>query len=154
MQELSFAEIMSYASIAEDNAIAFYQGAAAMAKRPEVKKFLQELVKMEQGHKRHLADLLAKFEKTGKIPKLRKEIHTLGYAEYIKPAAIDGDASYREVIEAAMVKEREAIGTYEKLALYIDDPDAKKVFTILHEEEKKHLKTFETEYDDLTNQNW
>jgi rubrerythrin len=154
MQELSFAEIMSYATIAEDNAIAFYQGAAAKAKRPAVKKFLEELAGMERAHKRHLEELLKKFEKTGKIPKLRKEIHTLGYAEYIKPVAIDAEASYREVLEAAMAKEREAVGTYEKLALYVDDPDAKQVFTILHEEEKKHLKTFETEYDDLTNQNW
>jgi rubrerythrin len=53
-----------------------------------------------------------------------------------------------------MVKEREAVGTYEKLALFVDDPDAKQVFKILHEEEQKHLKRFETEYDDLTNQNW
>jgi rubrerythrin len=153
MQEVSFAEIMSYAKIAEDNAIAFYQGAAARAKRPEVKTFLGA-GRMEQGHKRHLEDLLKKFEKTGKIPRLHKEIHTLGYAEYIKPATLDADASYREVLEAAMVKEREAVATYEKLALYVEDPDAKKVFTILHEEEQKHLKRFETEYDDLTNQNW
>jgi len=154
MQELSFAEIMSYAKIAEDNAIAFYRSAAAKAQRPEVKAFLEELVKMEQGHKRHLEELLKKFEKTGRIPKLHKEIHTLGYAEYIKPATIDADASYKEVLEAAMVKEREAVATYEKLALYVEDPDAKQVFGILHGEEQKHLKRFETEYDDLTNQNW
>jgi rubrerythrin len=154
MQELSFAEIMSYAKIAEDNAIAFYQGAAAKAARPEVKTFLAELVKMEQAHKRHLEELIAKFEKSKKIPKLHKEIHTLGYAEYIKPVAIDADASYKDVLEAAMVKEREAVVTYEKLSIYVDDPDAKQVFKLLLEEEKKHLKRFETEFDDLTNQNW
>lgn len=154
MQELSFAEIMSYARIAEDNAIAFYQGAAEKASRPEVKSFLAELVKMEQGHKRHLAELLAKFEKTGKIPKLHKEIQTLGYAEYAQPVALGADASYREVLEAAMIKEREAVATYEKLALYVDDPDAKQVFRLLHGEEQKHLARFEREYDDLTNQNW
>jgi rubrerythrin len=154
MQELSFAEIMSYAKIGEDNAIAFYQNAAKKASRKEVRQFLEELVKMEQAHKKHLEELLAKFEKSGKIPKLRKEIHTLGYAEYVKPVTLDADSSYREVLEAAMGKEREAVATYEKLALYVDDPDAKKVFTLLHEEEKKHLKRFESEYDDLTNQNW
>ena len=154
MQEVSFAEIMSYAKIAEDNAIAFYQGAAAKAQRPAVKTFLEELVKMEQGHKRHLEELLKKYEKSGKFPKLHKEIQTLGYAEYIKPVAIDADASYKDVLEAAMVKEREAVATYEKLAIYVDDPEAKKVFQLLLEEEKKHLKRFETEYDDLTNQNW
>jgi rubrerythrin len=154
MQEVSFAEIISYAKIAEDNAIAFYQGAAAKAKRPAVRAFLEELVKMEQGHKRHLEELLKKIEKTGKIPKLHKEIQSLGYADYIKPAGIEADASYKDVLEAAMAKEREAVATYEKLALYIDDADAKKVFLLLHEEEQKHLKRFETEYDDLTNQNW
>jgi rubrerythrin len=154
MQEVSFAEVMSYAKIAEDNAAGFYQGAAAKAARPEVKAFLLELAGMEQEHKRHLEELLKKFEKTGRIPRLHKEIHTLGYAEYIKPAALDADASYREVLEAAMLKEREAVATYEKLALYVDDPEAKRVFTLLHAEEQKHLKRFETEYDDLTNQNW
>lgn len=154
MQELSFAEIMSYAKIAEDNAIAFYQAAAAKAARPEVKAFLSELVKMEQGHKRHLEELITKFERSKKIPKMHKEIHTLGYAEYIKPVAIDADASYKEVLEAAMAKEREAVETYDKLATYVDDADARQVFKLLLEEEKKHLKRFETEYDDLTNQNW
>jgi len=154
MQEVSFAEIISYAKIAEDNAIAFYQGAAAKAKRPEVRTFLLELVKMEQGHKHHLEELLKKIEKTGKIPKLHKEIQTLGYADYVKPAVLEADASYKEVLEAAMVKEREAVATYEKLALYVDDPEAKQVFGLLHGEEQKHLKRFETEYDDLTNQNW
>ena len=154
MQELSFAEIMSYAKIAEDNAIAFYKSASARASRPEVRKFLDELVGMEQRHKQHLEDLLAKFEKSKRVPKLHKEVHTLGYADYIKPVTIDADASYREVIEAAMLKEREAVATYEKLALYVEDPEAKQVFELLHREEQKHLKSFETEYDDLTNQSW
>ena len=154
MQELTFAEIMSYARIAEDNAIAFYQGAAAKASRPEVKKFLEELAKMEQAHKRHLEELIQKVEKSGKVPKLRKAVQTLGYAEYVKPVALDADADYKEVLEAAMVKEREAVTTYETLARLVDDPDAKKVFELLHREEQKHLQGFETEYDDLTNQNW
>jgi rubrerythrin len=109
---------------------------------------------MEQGHKRHLEELLKKYEKTGKVPKLHKEIQTLGYADYVQPVALGADASYREVLEAAMVKEREAVATYEKLALYVDDPDAKQVFRLLHGEEQKHLARFEREYDDLTNQNW
>jgi len=154
MHEVSFAEIISYAKIAEDNAIAFYRGAAAKAKRPAVRTFLEELVKMEQGHKRHLEELLKKIEKTGKIPKLHKEVHSLGYAAYIQPAAIDAESSYKDVLEAAIAKEREAVVTYEKLALYIDDPEARQVFSLLHEEEQKHLRRFETEYDDLTNQNW
>jgi len=154
MQELSFAEIMSYATIAEDNAIAFYKGAAAKASQASVKKFLEELAAMELGHKRHLEELIKKFEKSKRIPKLHKEIHTLGYAEFIKPFVLDADATYKEALEAAMVKEREAVATYEKLAIYIDDPDAKEVFTLLLDEEKKHLKRFETEYDDLTIQNW
>jgi rubrerythrin len=154
MQELSFAEIMSYAKVAEDNAIAFYQGAAAKASRPEVKKFLLELVAMEQAHKRHLEELLAKVERSGKVPRMRKAVQTLGYAEYVKPAPIDADADYKAVLEAAMVKEREAVLTYETLARLVDDADAKQVFELLHREEQRHLQGFEREYDDLTNQNW
>jgi len=154
MQEPSFAEIMSYAKIAEDNAIAFYSAAAAKASRPEVKAFLEELVKMEQGHKRHLEQLLAKSEKTGRVPKIAREAQGLGYAEYVKPVALGPDASYKEVLEAAMVKERESVETYDKLATFVDDPEAKQVFELLRGEEKKHLARFEREYDDATNQNW
>jgi rubrerythrin len=154
MQELSFAEIMSYAKIAEDNAIAFYQSAAAKAKRPEVRKFLEELAQMERAHKRHLEELIQKVEKSGTVPKLRRAVQTLGYAQYVKPTALDADADYKEVLEAAMVKEREAVTTYETLARLVDDPEARKVFEMLHREELKHLQGFENEYDDLTNQNW
>lgn len=154
MQELSFAEIMSYATIAEDNAIAFYKGAAAKASQASVKKYLEELAAMELGHKRHLEGLIKKFEQSKRIPKLDKEVQNLGFAALIKPVALDADVSYKEAVEAAMVKEREAVAMYEKLSIYVDDPDAKQVFKLLLEEEKKHLKRFETEYDDLTNQNW
>jgi len=154
MQELSFAEIMSYATIAEDNAIAFYKGAAAKASQASVKKFLEELAAMELGHKRHLEELIKKFEKSKRIPKLHKETQTLGYAQFVKPVTLGADSTYKEALEAAMVKERESVAMYEKLAIYVDDPDAKQVFTLLFEEEKKHLKRFETEYDELTIQNW
>ena len=66
--------------------------------------------------------------------------------------ALDADASYREVIEAAMIKEKEAIETYENLFHYVEDPDAKKLFELLLEEERKHLKRFETEFEDLQDQ--
>jgi len=113
MQELSFAEIMSYATIAEDNAIAFYRGDAAKASQASVKMLLEELAAMEVGHKRHLEELIRKFEKSKRIPKLHKEVHTLGYAEFIKPITLDADASYKDALEAGMVKEREAVATYE-----------------------------------------
>jgi rubrerythrin len=148
MQELSFAEIMSYATIAEDNAIAFYKGAAAKA-RGEVKSSTGSW-RMEQG----TSATSKSFSSSSRRQDRLRKVHTLGYAEFIKPVTLDADTSYKEALEAAMVKERDAVATYEKLAIYIDDPDAKQVFTLLHEEEKKHLKRFETEYDDLTNQNW
>ena len=50
------------------------------------------------------------------------------------------------------IKEKEAIEMYEHLANYVDDPDAKKLFELLVEAEKKHLKQFEDDYEDLQNQ--
>ena len=46
----------------------------------------------------------------------------------------------------------EAIETYEHLYHYVDDEDAKKLFELLLEEEKKHLKQFETEFEDMQDQ--
>jgi len=36
----------------------------------------------------------------------------------------------------------------------VDDAEAKKLFNLLAQEEKKHLKRFEEEYDDLQDQKY
>ena len=152
MEEITFTEIISYAKIAEDNASKFYLDAAANASQSNVKELLEALAAQEQKHKEYLEELDAKIKQKGTVPEVHEKVRNLGYAKMIEPSALDADASYKDVIEVAMVKEKEAIETYEHLMNYVDDPDAKKLFGLLLEEERRHLQQFEKEFEDLQDQ--
>ncbi len=154
MEDITFSEIISYAKIAEENAKKFYLDAARNAKNSNVREYLESLAEEEQGHIERLDALLARVQENGTVPSVGEEVKTLGYDDLVKGASIDEDATYKEVLEAAIVKEKEAASAYDKFARYIDDTDAAKLFRLLAEEERKHLKRFEEEYDDLQNQNY
>jgi rubrerythrin len=152
MEEITFTEIISYAKIAEDNARKFYLDAAANASQSNVKELLEALAAQEEKHKEYLDELDAKIKAKGTVPEIHEKVRNLGYAKMIEPSSLDADASYKDVIEVAMVKEKEAIETYEHLMHYVDDPDAKKLFGLLLEEERRHLQQFEKEFEDLQDQ--
>ena len=155
MEELTFSEIISYAKIAEDHAKKFYLDAAKVANLSNVKEFLKALAEEEQGHSDRLDALQKNLKKKGVVPKVHEAINTFGYADYIKPVdQLDEDATYKDVLEVGMAKEKEAIQSYEKFSRYVDDQEAKKLFNLLAQEEKKHLKRFEEEYDDLQDQSY
>jgi rubrerythrin len=152
MEQITFSEIISYAKIAEDNAKNFYLNAAKSANLANVREYLESLAAEEQKHIDYLEQLNKKIREQGSVPSLHQEIHSLGYADFIKPEPLDADATLKDVLEVAMVKEREAIQTYEKFARFIDNDEARKLFDFLAEEERRHLKRFEDEYDDLQDQ--
>ena len=152
MEEITFSEIISYAKIAEDNARKFYLDAAANASQSNVKELLEALAAQEAKHKEYLEELAQKIAEKGTVPEVHEKVKSLGYAKMIEPDTLDADASYKDVIEVAMIREKEAIETYEHLFHYVEDPDAKKLFELLIEEERKHLAQFEKEFEDLQDQ--
>ena len=152
MEEITFSEIISYAKIAEDNAMKFYLDAAAKATQSNVKELLEALAAQEKRHKEYLEELDGKLKAAGTVPAIHEKVQNLGYAKMIEPQTLDADSDYKDVIEVAMQKEKEAIETYEHLFHYVDDPDAKKLFELLLAEERKHLSQFEKEYEDLQDQ--
>ena len=154
MEELSFSEIISYAKIAEDNARKFYLDAAAKATQRNVKEYLESLAEEERGHSERLEALRRHIQEQGVVPAVGAEVRNFGYAEFTSPVTLDADAGYREVLEAAMAKEKEAVENYERLSRYVDNDEARKLFSVLAEEERRHLRRFEEEYDDLQNQNY
>ena len=152
MEEITFSEIISYAKIAEDNARKFYLDAAAKATQTNVRELLEALAAQEQKHKEYLEELDGKIKAKGTVPEVHEKVRSLGYAKMIEPQILDADSDYKDVIEVAMQKEKEAIETYEHLFHYVEDPDAKKLFELLLQEERRHLAQFEKEYEDLQDQ--
>jgi len=154
MEEITFTEIISYAKIAEENARNFYLNAAKNAEQRNVKEYLESLAAEEQTHVDRLEALQKTIQNLGQVPDLHTEIRSLGYADFIKPAELGKDATYKEVLEVAMANEKEAVRNYDNFARFIDNDEAKKLFTVLADEERRHLKRFEEEYDELQDQNY
>jgi len=152
MEDITFNEIISYAKIAEENAKSFYLNAAKDAEQRNVKEYLESLAAEVQTHIDRLEALQKTIQSQGTVPDLHTEIRNLGYADFIKPAELDKDASYKDVLEVAMANEKEAIRNYDNFSRFIDNEDAKKLFAVLADEERRHLKRFEDEYDELQDQ--
>jgi rubrerythrin len=154
MEEITFNEVISYAKIAEENAKKFYLDAAGNANMSNVKQYLESLAKEEQGHIDRLEALQKNIQEKGDVPSVHEDIQNFGYAEYITPMHLDANATLKDVIEVAMANEKEAIKSYKMFSRYVEHDEARKLFELLLQEEKKHLKRFEEEYDDLQDQNY
>ncbi|NOY52679.1 MAG: ferritin family protein [Deltaproteobacteria bacterium] len=154
MEEITFNEIISYAKIAEENAKSFYLNAAEEMEQRNVKEYLETLAAEEQTHINRLEALQKTIQSRGEVPDLHSEIRSLGYADFIKAAELGKDASYKDVLVVAMSNEKEAIRNYDNFSRFIDNEEAKKLFTVLADEERRHLKRFEEEYDELQDQNY
>ncbi len=152
MEEVTFSEVISYAKIAEENAKIFYLDAANNAKMSNVKEYLKSLADEEQVHVDRLEALKKSFQEKGVVPSVHEEIQNFGYADYIKPIKLNENATLKDVLEVAMANEKEAIKSYKMFSKYVENDEARKLFEVLLQEEKMHLKRFEEEYDDLQDQ--
>ena len=149
MQEYTITEIIDYARVLEENAKKYYLDAEKIVTSSHAKDFLKELASEEEKHIALLKKLQSKVDKKGKVPKVKNIFEPLGYADYVADIELDEKSDYKEILLVGIKKEKEALEIYEKLGNYTDDPDAVKLFSLLANEEKKHLRKFENAYSDL-----
>jgi len=60
---------------------------------------------------------------------------------------IDSTTKVQDALQIAMQKEKIAYEFYKKASKVVDDPGAKKMFSFLAEEEAKHVRMLEEEYE-------
>jgi rubrerythrin len=150
MEQLTLTDIIGYSRVLEDNSRKFYLDAANIATSSAVKAFLNELADEELRHRNMLDNILTKFQSIGYLPKLKKGVTNLGYADYLPDVkAFDKNMTYQDIIVAGMKREKEAVQAYEQFSGYMDDTHIREIFLFLANEEKKHLRRFEEEYDNL-----
>ena len=61
---------------------------------------------------------------------------------------VDKTTKVHDAIQIALEKEKASYKFYKKAANDVTDPGAKKMFSFLAEEEHKHIKMLEEEYDE------
>ncbi len=138
-------EILDYAIDNEIEAYNFYTALAQKAKNPEMKEVLLGFAAEEKGHRQILEDV-----KKGKKVKLGSEnvpdLKIADYAVDIKPTE---NMKYQDILTLAMKKEKASFALYTDLAETVGDPEAKKLFHSLAQQEAKHKLRFELEYDNI-----
>ena len=144
-QELkSLSEIIEYAISKEREAQATYSEVAEKARHPSSRTMLAEMAEAEEAHEKALRDL-----DVSKLPEMPAEkTEDLRIAEFLKEVELKPDSDFQEIIIYAIKREEVARDFYDALAKDCENPDAKKLFELLAEQELGHKRKLETIYDD------
>jgi rubrerythrin len=136
-------DILDFAIKGEQEAVDFYTQLAGQSKSPAIKKVFMEYAEEEMRHKAKLVGIKEgnSFQMSGAR---LKDLKISDYLVDVKPSS---KMSYEEALIFAMKKEKKAFMLYMKLADEANDPELKKVYQSLAEEESKHKLSFELEYD-------
>jgi len=139
----TFEDIVQQAIRKEADAAMFYQMASERAK-PGMNKMFQELSEEERDHKRMLEEL-----DTAKLRGYEfHEVPDLKISEYLEDIAYSEDMDYQDILRYAMKSEEKSRNFYLRSAERCGDPDLKKLFQMLAQEEAKHKLKFEKMYED------
>jgi rubrerythrin len=152
MDGMTVQEVLAFAKILEESSNKFYADEVKKAKLPNAKKFLEELAKEEMGHKELIENLEKKIKAGEDIPKIKKKIKSLNISDFVGRNKLDDDADFIDILAVAIAKEKEAVKVYSTFADSLEDGKVRELFDFLINEEKRHLRRFEEDYDDYTDE--
>jgi rubrerythrin len=142
----SFEDIIQYAIEKEQEAVAFYEDAAAQeiysGARDTFKEFAEE-------ERKHEALFTAFLKGERKLPDYQLQwIPDLKRSNYLVDLTYEKGMPYSDILRLAMKREEKSLALYNDLADKTDNQDLIKVFQMLSQEEAKHKLVLETLYDD------
>ena len=148
----SIEEILKRAVHFEEQAHDFYMGAVDMVKQPHIKTILQDLAAEEIKHKEKLEALIAGDTTALIAVQKRGEIQDLKLADYLVEPTLGENATFQDVLGAAMHREKSSFEFYSTMAGVAGDASIKELFEFLAEEELGHKNKIETLYDEVVYQ--
>ncbi len=143
MDAKSFEEIIRCAVRKEVEAATLYGTYANLAENDGVRQMFKELQAEELKHKQILENL-----KKEDITRYRlKKLPDLKIGDYIQDEDYDPEMSFQEALLLAIKREENSVKLYRDLSKGTEEPDLKKMFLVLSQEESKHKLKLEAEYD-------
>lgn len=139
----NFNEMIRFAIRKEQDAATMYETYANLAENPGTKRMFEELVEEEKKHKKLLEDVTRKDVEDYKLT----DIPNLKIAEYSEKEEFKPEMSFQEALILAIKKEEKSYHLYNSFVKGTDNPQLKKLFQSLAQEEAKHKLKLETEYD-------
>ncbi|NLH49277.1 MAG: ferritin family protein [Myxococcales bacterium] len=151
VKTMALGEVYSFAIDREREAQLFYKQAQDAVKNLGAKSMLAELYQEEVQHEQMLLRA-RKAEKIEIVGQARGFVD-LGLADMMPDVRVRPTSTPQEILMAAIKKEAFAESFYLAAEEGTDNPDAKKLFAHLADEENQHKSMLETWYDDhiLTN---
>ncbi|MEI8355647.1 MAG: ferritin family protein [Deltaproteobacteria bacterium] len=137
-------DILEFALEKEDASFRLYKSAAKMSASPSARKLFDEMAKQEEEHIRFIKQLNK--EKIA-LYKLKK-VPDLKISEYLIDIPYREDMTYQEILVYSMKGEEKSCRLYNEAEAMTDDPELKKLFLMLANEEKRHKYILESIYDE------
>ena len=144
MELNNFKEIVTFAIRKEAEAYNLYTTYSQLAKNPGTKVMFEELAKEEQKHREMLQGVEKKDVSEYKLEK----IPDLKIADFVDEQEFSPDMDYASALRFAIKREEFSLRLYNLMAEKADDPEIKKLFSTLAQEESKHKLRLESEYDE------
>jgi rubrerythrin len=138
-------EVVDFAIEREQEAHDFYMKLKERVKSQELKDTLNQFAMEELGHKKKLQGIIEKTEEYGFT---KDEVTHLKISDYLVDKTPSPDMSYQDVLIISMKKEKKSYLLYTALAKGVGNPELKKIFSNLAQEEANHKLRFELEYDE------
>jgi len=144
MEPMNVEAMLSFAIEKEQEAAEFYVWASGLSYRPNLHTMFLEMAEEERKHEAMLKEIEPK--KVGVYP--IEQVRDLKISDYLVEAEFSPDMSYQDALILAMKREEKAHQLYSDMGARTDDPELKKLFAMLAQEEAKHKLRLETEYDE------
>ena len=144
MNKKLFDEVVAFAIEKEQQAADDYTAASRTVKRAHVKDMLLSFAAQEESHKRKLEGIDREQVDDAAIV----DIPDLRIADFSDSAEFTPDMDYQDLLTVAMKREEKAHNLYATLASKSSEPELRKLFELLAQEEAKHKLALEKEYDD------
>ena len=148
MQFENLKAIIDFAIEKEKEAASFYEAVSEEEAMAGSKEMFKEFAQEEKKHQK----LLENIGKEGVAKSLAdykfKWITDIKRSDYIVEMTYEKNMAYHEILMLAMKREEKALKLYNSLQDNAEDPDQKKIFKVLCQEEAKHKLALETMYDD------
>ena len=144
MEEKDFKELIAFAIRKEAEAYNLYKTYSQLTKTPGMKTMFEELAQEEQKHR----EILEGVEKKDISEYKLEKIPDLKIGDFVEEEEFSPDMDYASVLRFAIKREEHSLKLYNHMGEGTDDPELKKLFSALAQEEAKHKLRLETEYDE------
>ena len=138
-------EALNYAIAREVEAHDFYKKLSRQVNKTHLKKTLADFAIDEFQHKIHLEAI-----RDGQVAMHEDDVGALHIAECLIEIQPHESMQYDELLALAIRKEYAAQQLYLKLSEASSEPETKRVFQLLAQEEARHKLALEIEYDLIT----